>query len=332
MSAIGDVVHVLPVLASIRAAAPSAEITWLIQPGPHELVAGHSAVDRFLLFRRRPLLRSLLELRQATRELRFDLVLALHTSLKAGLATTSLRAPRVIGFDRHRAPELNGLFTNERIAPRPRGHAQDEALEFVDHLGIPRRLEWGLEPTPAERRRYADLLPPWDGPTVALAVATSLPAKDWPAECFAHLADHLRAEIGARCVLVGGASAAEDRAAATIARTAAARPLDLRAWDLRRLAFLLHSADVVVSPDSAPMHIGVALGTPTVALMGYTNPLRVGPYRFRDLMVDAYSEPGEEYTAAAGYRPDRMRRIEVHEVLARVRRALERHRRPTPAA
>ncbi len=322
MSAIGDVVHVLPVVASLRAAAPAARISWLIQPTPHELVQHHAGVDEFILFERRPLARSYRALRQRMRGRSFDLVLGLHTSLKAGLATALLPAPRKIGFDLARAPELHWLFTNERIRARPRGHMADEALEFVEHLGIPPVFEWGIEPTPEEEARFAALLPPHDGPTVALVSASSLPAKDWPAQRFTTLADRLREEFGARILLVGGRSPAEDAAAATIARDSRAAPIDLRAWDLRRLAYLLHRSDLVISPDSGPLHIAVALGTPSIALMGYTNPRRVGPVRFRDLMIDAYTDPGEVGDSTTGYRPGRMERISVDEVMEKARRVL----------
>jgi heptosyltransferase I len=322
MSAIGDVVHVLPVAASLKAAVPDVRISWLIQPTPHDLVRHHPAVDEFILFERSAPAWSLLRLREVLRGRRFDLVLGLHTSLKAGLATVLLRAERKVGFDRARAPELNWLFTTERIPAAPRGHVQDEALEFLDHLGVPRRLEWGLEPTPEEEGRFGGLLPPTDAPTVALVVASSMARKDWPAERFAALADRLDADLGARCVIVGGRSPAELEAIATIRRLARRPPLDLGAWDLRRLAYLLHRADAVVSPDSGPMHVAVALGTPTVALMGHTNPGRVGPYRFRHLMVDAFGDPGEEYSAAAPPREGRMERIAVDAVVARVAAAL----------
>jgi heptosyltransferase I len=322
LSAIGDVIHVLPLVGSIRAAAPDAHITWIIQPTPHELVQHHAGVDEFVLFERKPLLRNLLRFRQRMRDREFDLVIAPHTSLKAGLITASLNAPRKVGFDRARAPELNWLFTTERIPPRPRGHMQDEVLEFVDYLGIPRTLEWGIEPTPEERERYAPLLPEADGPTVALALASSLDRKDWPAARFAELADRLADEMGARSVLVGGRSPREMEAVAEVRRLARSRPLDLGAWDLRRLTYLIDRADVLVSPDSGPLHIGVALGTPSVALMGYTNPKRVGPYRFRELMVDAFANPGEDYDATARYREGRMATITVDEVVARVRAAL----------
>ena len=328
LTAVGDVVHVLPVVNSLRAAYPDARITWIVQPGPGGLVAGHPAVDELILFDRKQGWRAFRELRRRTRGRRFDLVLALQDYLKAGLITSLLRADRKIGLNRGRARDLNWLFTTEQVAPRGRQHTQDQYLEFLDHIGVPVRLDWaGLGPTPEETQKYAPLLPPQEGPTVALVIGTSRPAKEWPEERYAALVDRLYEELGARSVIVGGRSQREEEAARRIGDLAAHPPLDLREWDLRRVVYLLDRADVVVSPDTGPLHVAVALGTPSVALMGYTNPRRVGPYRFRELMVDAYGDPEEEYGVEEGYRPDRMERITVDDVMQRVRMALDRYPR-----
>lgn len=329
LSAIGDVVHTLPLAASLRAAAPGAWITWVVQDPPYSLVHGNPWVDEFAVVERRPLAKGLMRLRREMAGRAFDLVLDPQTALKAGFVTGLLQAPRKIGYDRDRAPEGNWLFTNERIAARPRAHVFDEVLELIDHLGIPRVLEWGLESTPEERARFGPLLADSRQPTVALGLSSSRREKDWPADRFAELAARLVEDDDARILLVGGLSETEDRAAERVGDRVGDRALDLRAWDLRRLAYLLERADVYVGPDSGPLHIAVALGTPSVALMGYTNPKRVGPIRFRELMVDAFGDPGETYTAAARPRPGRMDRITVAEVQEKVRVALELAAAPT---
>lgn len=315
LTAVGDVVHVLPVIASLRAANPRVHITWIVQPGPMGLVEGHPWVDELIAFDRKRGWRAFRDIRRALRGRHFDLVLALQDYLKAGIVTALVPADRKLGLDRARARDLNWLFTTERVEPRPYGHMQDQYLEMVEHLGVPVRLEWGLEPTPAERERYREILPPHEGPTVALVVGTSKPEKEWPAERYAELVDRVHARLGGRCVIVGGRSAREESAAREIARLARARPLDLREWDLRRVVYLIHEADALVSPDTGPLHIGVALGTPSVALMGYSNPKRVGPYRrFQHLIVDAFGDEGEDYAAKPGTRSGRMERITVAQV------------------
>jgi heptosyltransferase I len=328
MSAVGDAVHVLPLVNSIKAAAPDAKITWVIQPGPHALVAGHPAVDEFVVFDRKRGLGAFLGVRRALRGREFDLVIAPQVYLKAGLVTAMIRSKRKVGFDRARARDLNWLFTSEKIPAHEPQHVQDQYLEFLEYLEVPAVLEWGLGPTPEEQERYASLLPPHAGPTVAFVVGTSRPAKEWPALRYSQLADRLIEELGARVILVGGKSERELEAAHAVRTLAEHSPEVLLEWDLRRLVYLLDSADVLVSPDTGPLHIAVALDTPSVALMGYTNPRRVGPYRrFGDLLVDAYGDPGEEYPVSAEYRTGRMERIGVDEVFEKVKLALERYPR-----
>ncbi len=327
LTAVGDVVHVVPVVNSLKRAYPEARITWIVQPGPGGLVPDHPAVDEFIPFDRKKGWRAYVDLRRKLRGRRFDLVLALQDYFKAGLITGMLRADRKIGLDRRRARDLNWLFTTEQIRPRERRHTQDQYLEFLEHLGVPHQLDWsGLGPSEVEEQRYADLLPPHDGPTAALVIGTSRPAKEWPTERYAELTERMHNELGIRSVLVGGRSAREEEAAREIRSATRHPPVDLREWDLRRVVYLLDQADLVISPDTGPLHIAVALGTPSIALMGYTNPKRVGPYRFRDLLVDAYGDPGEDYSTEEGYRPDRMERIEVEQVMEKVRLALRRYR------
>jgi len=246
--------------------------------------------------------------------------------------TALLPSDRKLGFDRERARDANWLFTTERIAPAGQHHVQDQYFEFLQHLGVPPLLEWKLGPTPEEAECYAGAYPCVDGPVAAMVLGTSKPAKEWPADRYATAIDALHA-MGVRTMLVGGRSERELAAAETIRRMARHAPVDALEWDLRKLVYLIDRADVLVSPDTGPLHAGVALGTPTVALMGYTNPKRVGPYRrFHDLMIDAYGDPGEDYAITAEYRPGRMERITPEAVVEKVKLALERYPRSASSA
>ena len=148
LSALGDAVHVLPVVNALRRAWPAARISWVIQPVPHRLVRGHEAVDEFIVFHRRRGLdawRSYDALRAAFRDRRFDLLLNLQVYMKAGLITALAPAAIQLGFDRARARDLNWLFTTHRIPPRPVAHVQDQYFEFLDHLGVdPEPVEWRI--------------------------------------------------------------------------------------------------------------------------------------------------------------------------------------------
>ena len=90
---------------------------------------------------------------------------------------------------------------------------------------------------------------------------------------------------------------------------------------LRNLVGILDGSALVLSPDTGPLHMAVALNRPVVSLLGYTNPKRTGPYRrYHDLIIDAYGEPGEDYPISMENRRDRMPHISVRDVLDRVER------------
>ncbi|HUH13449.1 MAG TPA: glycosyltransferase family 9 protein [Longimicrobiales bacterium] len=336
LSALGDAVHVLPVANALERAWPEARITWIIQPVPHRLVAGHPAIDEFVIFNRRKGLsawRSFAEVRRALRGRRFDLVLALQVYFKAGVLTGLLDADVKLGFDRARARDGNWLFTSERIAPHPTQHVQDQYLEFLEHLGIdPRPLEWRIPISEEERGAQRAFFDGVRRPTCALVVGTSRPAKNWAPERYARLLERMEREHGLLPLLVGGPSATERAAADAILAATRAKPLDLLGDDLRRLVWLLDGADLVVSPDTGPLHIARALDTPVVGLYGYTNPRRYGPYgKYEELVVDGYAAwPGEDYPPSMEYRPGGMARVTVDAAAEKVALAVARYL--TPAA
>ncbi|HWM15832.1 MAG TPA: glycosyltransferase family 9 protein, partial [Microbacterium sp.] len=89
---------------------------------------------------------------------------------------------------------------------------------------------------------------------------------------------------------------------------------------LRELVWLIDASELVISPDTGPLHMAVALDTPVIGLMGYNNPKRIGPYRkYHDLMLDAYGDPGEDYPICPEHREGRMARIQVADVVDRAR-------------
>lgn len=233
-------------------------------------------------------------------------------------------APVRLGFDRARARDLSWLFSTHRLPPHPLQHMQDQYLEFLAALGVPAQpLEWKIGPwNDAERAWQDQFFARFDRPVAPLVVATSKAAKDWPAERWAEVSDALWHDFGLQPLLVGGRSAREVEAERAIFERARVRPASaLGDGGLRGLAAIIERSALVISPDTGPLHLSVALGTPVISLLGYTNPKRVGPYRrFADLAIDAYAEPGEEYAASMENRAGRMERITVREVLERVER------------
>jgi len=332
MSALGDAVHVLPLLDALKRHAPSTHVTWVLQPGPAVMVQGHPHVDDTVIFRRDRGLAAYADVRAELARRPFDLVLALQVYFKAGLVTALTRSPVKLGFDRARARDANWLFTTHRIPPHAPQHVQDQYFEFLDALRVPHGDPvWHLGPTGEERAAAETLVRGLPRPLVGFVVATSKPDKNWLPGRWAELASRL-GRRGAGVVLLGGTMPIERAAADVVMAQAEPKPVNALGSGLRTLMGLLAACDVVVSSDTGPYHMCVAMDVPAVGLYGYTNPKRVGPYRrFQDLLIDAYGDPGEDYPLSMAYRHGRMPRITTEMVEEKVRLALERYARSSPA-
>jgi heptosyltransferase I len=322
MSAVGDAVHVLPVINALKRHSSGVHITWILQPGPASLVRGHRSVDDILIFDRAKGVRAFADMRQMLASRQFDLVINLQVYFKAGIVTRFTHAPIKLGFDRARARDFNWLFTTHRIPPHVQQHVQDQYFEFLAALNIPHEpVEWDLGPWPAERAWQREFFARFDRPTAAIVVATSKPQKDWMPERWAEVVDALWHDFGLQPVLVGGQSERERHAEQVIMQRARHQPHSALGSGLRNLVGILDGSSLTLAPDTGPLHMAVALDRPIISLLGYTNPRRTGPYRkFHDLIIDAYGDEGETYPISMENRPDRMPRISVRDVLDRVER------------
>lgn len=322
MSAVGDTVHVLPVLHALKRANPTMKVTWILQPGPAMLVRGHKFVDEIILFDRSKGLCGFLDVRKELRHRKFDLALDLQVYFKANIIMSFVNATVKLGFDFARARDLNWLFTTHRIPPHPMQHVQDQYLEFCQWLGIKSEpVIWGLEPwNKKELDWQKNFYSTIERPAVPIVVATSKSQKNWIPQRWAEVCDALYYDFGLQPILVGGRSAAEVETEQIIMEQAKHTPITaLGNGGLRGLVGILDGAALVISLDTGPLHITVALDRPVISLMGYSNPKRVGPYKkFHHLMIDVYGENGEEYQITMENRPDRMQLITAKQVLEKV--------------
>ena len=326
MSAVGSVVQGMPVVASLRRAWREARIAWVLQPGPASLMAGRPDADRVITFHRHLGTRAYALLRRETAAESFDLVLCLQPNFKGALVARLLPGRMRLGYDRRRSRDASWLAWSRRIPARPVAHVQDELLEFLDCLGVPRVMEWDFHFSPEERERARRWRRSFARPVLAIVPRSSSRRKDWTLEGMARVIDAAASDLGLDPVLVGGDSPGEVEDGRRLARRCAA-PLRLElGGSLRRLAGRLAESDVVVAPDTGPLHMAVALGTPTVGLYGRTDPLRSGPYgRFAELLVDRHggaTGPDGKRRPTWATRRGRMRQIGAEEVLEKVERAL----------
>ena len=295
LSALGDVTHVLPLVHTLRDAWPGVALTWVIGKGEQRLLDGLPDVE-FLVYDKKTGLAGMRALRRALRGRRFDALLQMQVAARANLLSAFLPAVRRIGYDRSRSKDLHGLFVNERIPDRPGIHVLDAIGSFCEPLGLRQdRVRWDM-PVPANAWDWARAQWPEDDTcTLLISPCSSHVRRNWSADRYAAVADHAAAQ-GWRVVLCGGRSQLERDTADAILAGMRAPALDLVGKDtLKQLPALLARADLVMTPDSGPMHIANAMGAKVLGLHAASNPARSGPYSDRRYCVDRYDDAARRY-------------------------------------
>jgi lipopolysaccharide heptosyltransferase I len=308
-SAVGDVIHALPVLGKLRTRYPNAHIDWLLTPAIAELVGRHPALSGVVLFDRRrdePLWRNwtaaagLVGLFQSLREPRYDLVLDLHGQFRSAALTLATGAAVRVGFDRPRkssrgprtlpesayrhgwtgAREGAWLAYTHRIRlPVVDTHAVDRYLLLAPMLGFDDGPPDFHVPISCDAERVVDRLLAanrlLDRPLAVVVPGTLWETKHWHADGFASVARHLMG-MG-RAVVLAGANAERARCREVAALAPDVCDLSGRTT-LSELAALIRRATICVTNDSGSMHLTAALGRPVVSIFGPTDPVWIGPY------------------------------------------------------
>ena len=278
-SSLGDIVHALPVLATLRTAYPKAHIAWLVKQQWTGLLERVEGLDRIWAVDSG--ISGWVSLVPQLRKAGFDLVLDLQGLFRSGAMAWMTGCPRRVGFANGR--EGSPMFYSTRVdVPAADMHAVDRYLLLAEavgagHDGAP---EFHLRPLPADRDEIGALLSRHgvapDTRWIAMAVSARWPTKRWPPDLFAQTADRLQESL-APIVLIGGPDDRSDAlAVASLMRRA---PVDLTgSTPPGLLPALLGSASLLVTNDSGPMYIAAVMDTPVVALFGPTSPVRTGPY------------------------------------------------------
>ena len=308
LSSLGDVVHALPLAATLRAARPAAHLTWVVERREAAILREHPALDDVVVADTRrwrrarsagalgATVREMYRLQRRLAAARFDVAIDAQGLIKSGVLVAATRAPVRVGFARAVVREpLGSLFTTERVTPpRTASHVVDQCLALLDALGISeRRHEFRLPSAPtAEAFAEEWLASVGIKPRHRLVVlnpGAGRADKRWPVAHFATLARHLVHDAGAHVVITWGPGE-EDLARGIASAEPASGPGVVVAppTDLDTLLALLRRASVLVAADTGPLHLAAALDTACVGLFGPTSARRNGPYgsRHRTLSSD----------------------------------------------
>ncbi|HXP01157.1 MAG TPA: glycosyltransferase family 9 protein [Luteibacter sp.] len=293
-SAIGDVTHVVPLVRTLQAQAPSTRLTWLVGKLERRLVGDLPGVE-FVTFDKGKGRAGIREVREALTGRRFDALLHMQVALRSNLLSLAVKADRRIGYDRARSKDLHGLFVNERIEARSGEHVLDAMASFIEPLGLKQtEVRWDI-PVPGDAHEWAAEQLPGEAPTLLVSPMSSHTVRNWRVERYAAVIDHAMAR-GMRVVLVGGPSEAERGLADAILGAVREAPMDLTGKDtLKRFMALLARSAMILTPDSGPMHMANAAGVKVLGLHAASNPHRSGPYSDRRWCVDKYDEASRKF-------------------------------------
>ncbi len=293
MSSLGDVIHCLPSLAAIRKGFPEATIDWLVEKQNAEIIKGHPYIDRLIILNKKEWIkRSWLkggvyhEILRFIKDLRvreYDLIIDFQGLFKSGLVMWLSRGKRKIGFERVR--EKAGLFYTEKVPLSTiEQHAVTRYLEIPRYLGLDAGKPDFFLHIPIEAFEESYILSEKIGLDIRgnkriifINPNCRWQSKKWPWVYFKELIKRLSEKETNEIVLIGGS---EDKVGMSEAFSGLGGNVRIIAGciSLMGLAAIFRKGDCLITNDSGPMHLAVAVGLPVVALFGPTNPVRTGPF------------------------------------------------------
>jgi heptosyltransferase I len=296
LSALGDIVHALPVLTRLRRTFPDVAIDWLVEENYASTLTLAAGLTRRIVVRAKAdssaadttAFSTGIGYLRAARFLRaqqYDAALDLQGLLKSALWATASGARRVIGFDReHLREPFAAAFYTETVVPDGAGHVIQKNLSILRALAIePGPVELHVEPHGSPDLIKAIQIAGGSNGYIVINPGAAWPNKRWPPDRFAALAKALRERTGLHSLVTWGPK--ERALADAVSQGSAGAASPAPPTSVADLGALMRSAALVISGDTGPLHIGAAVGTPIVGLFGPTRPERNGPWEPRDEVI-----------------------------------------------
>lgn len=300
LSAMGDVIHTIPAVAALRAAFPSARLGWLVESPFRPIVEFAGGVDEIFVARTRAWRRDpwsagtrneISVLRRSLRQFaRGGISIDFQGLVKSAALGMASGAVKRFGFaPRHLKERVSAVFTNRRIDVGEQGHVVEMNLALARGAGAAISACPVVDFTRLASDGKGTIRPMVANGSVVILPGAGQVRKQWSSRNYAQVADAIALRYGLKSVVAWGPG--EEALAGEVVRESGSAEL-APSTDLRELAFLLHSARLVVGGDTGPLHLAAALGTPVVGLYGPTDPRRNGPYGQLSHCVDTFSTTG----------------------------------------
>jgi heptosyltransferase I len=319
LGSLGDIVHTFPAVAGLRASFPSAEIIWLTHPRWIELVASSCLATEIWPVDSR----DLASVRQTLRKIRsakWTAAIDYQGLWKSATLPFLGRVSKRIGFSSATIREFGvPILYTDRVACHTI-HIADQNGELTLRTGATNAVaEVTLQVSEPDRELVRKQLAEQGvARYIVLSPGGGWRAKCWPTDRFGALCRKIRADLNLPCVINYGPGE-EPLVAAVQAASGDARPIAYDG-DMGPLMALLHGAQCIVGGDTGPLHLGIALGTPAVALFGPTDPARNGPYPPQHIVLRS---PGAHTTYGRGDVADpSLLALSVEDVFNAVRQSL----------
>jgi ADP-heptose:LPS heptosyltransferase len=277
LGSLGDIVHTFPAVAGLRESFPTAEIVWLTHPRWVELVASSGLATEVWPVDSR----DFSSVRQVLRKLRarkWGAAIDYQGLWKAAFLPFFGGAPKRIGFSSKTIREFGVPILYTDSVDCQTIHIADQNGELSLRAGAKQPVsQVTLQVADSDAKRVrADLKKEGLSRYVVLSPGGGWRSKCWPADRFGDLSQRIRNELGIPSVVNYGPGE-ESLAAQVQSASGNAKPISYDG-EMGTLRALLRDAQCIVGGDTGPLHLAAALGTPTVALFGPTDPARNGPY------------------------------------------------------
>ncbi len=327
LGALGDVCLTIPLINLLRRHLPQTKIYWIISRGMVGLISGLEGVE-FIVVEKPHRLKDYLEFRKLMINYHFDVALLPQATLRTNLLIPLIPAKLKYGYDKLHSRDLQRIFVN-RIVPAKAEHLLDSFLRFAEPFGIlDKTVEWNIPLDHDEIKFAQQKLPSFDGKWLAICAATSKEERNWFVERYVEVIEKVSQQYAVKVVLVGGPSELEKWMGEQIASQCSVDCLNLIAGtNLKQLVAVLQRSDLLLSPDTGPLHIAQAVGTPVVGLYAVAPAEKTGPYFSQSLVINKFTEAVKTFLNKDPktiswhdrvHNRDAMKLITVDEVVAKI--------------